>query len=160
MLGLPLKSEVGLLLSLRLGLGHAVADARFSQDVYWVARVVSQLSAERLDIGAQGSGLGTRSIFSVPAVEEAVHGSANGPGPLSADSGWTARGRARVLVDDDETQVLRHVRSALSEAGYATIVTGNPDEVERLIEAEKPHLVLMDVALPGTDGIELFDSRC
>ena len=34
--------------------------------------------------------------------------------------------------------------------------TGNPDDVERLVEAEKPDLVLLDMALPHTDGIELM----
>ena len=74
--------------------------------------------------------------------------------------GERPRPALRRLEMDGETQILRHIRSALSEAGYTPIVTGNPDEVKRLIEAEKPHLVLMDMALPGTDGIELFDSQC
>jgi two-component system KDP operon response regulator KdpE len=65
-------------------------------------------------------------------------------------------GRTRILAVDDEPQILRLVRNALSEAGYAPIVTGNPDEVERLVEVEKPDLVLLDMALPDTDGIELM----
>ena len=96
---------------------------------------------------SDGQGLGTRFTFTIPAVDEATNGSANGPGPLSADSGWTAKRRARVLVVYGETQILRYVGSALSEAGYTPIVTGSPDEVERLIEAERPHLVLMDLAI-------------
>ena len=56
---------------------------------------------------------------------------------------------------DDEPQTLRLVRNALSQAGYTPIVTGNPDEVALLIEKENPHLVLMDLKLPGTDGLEL-----
>ena len=41
-------------------------------------------------------------------------------------------------------------------AGYVPIVTGDPEDVPRLIEEEKPHLVLLDLMLPGSDGIELM----
>ena len=104
---------------------------------------------------SRGSELGTRFTFTIPAVDEAANGSAAGPGRLPDDPGRTARGRARILAVDDEPHILRLVRNTLSEAGYTPIVTGSPDEVERLIETEKPHLVLMDLALPGADGIEL-----
>ena len=40
-------------------------------------------------------------------------------------------------------------------AGDAAIVTGDPEEVHRLMEKEKPHLVLLDLLLPGSDGIEV-----
>ena len=103
-----------------------------------------------------GQGLGTRFTFTVPAVAEASNASATGPGPLPADSGWAPRGRARILAVDDEPQVLHLVRNTLSDAGYTPIVTGDPDEVLHLIEQEKPHLVLLDMVLPGTDGIELM----
>ena len=60
------------------------------------------------------------------------------------------------MVDDDP-QTLRYVRDTLDEAGYAALVTGEPQEVSRLVRAEKPELVLMDLILPGTDGIELME---
>ena len=109
---------------------------------------------------SDGQGLGTRFTFTIPAVDEATNGSANGPGPLSADSGWTAKRRARVLVVYGETQILRYVGSALSEAGYTPIVTGSPDEVERLIEAERPHLVLMDLAINYAERRVTVAGRC
>ena len=96
-----------------------------------------------------GRGLGTRFIFTIPAVHEAANGSAPGAGPM-------ARGTARVLAVDDEPQMLRLVRNTLSDAGYTPIVTGDPDEALRLIEVEKPDLILLDLMLPGVDGIELL----
>ena len=36
--------------------------------------------------------------------------------------------------------------------------TGDPEEVGRLIREEKPHLVLLDLMLPGADGVELMES--
>ena len=97
---------------------------------------------------SEGLGLGTRFTFTIPAAFEAAKGSAS-PGPM-------ARGRARILAVDDEPQILRLVRNTLSDAGYTPIVTGDPDEVLHLVEHEKPHLVLLDMVLPGTDGIELM----
>ena len=80
----------------------------------------------------------------------------NRPRPAPADSGRAPRGRARILAVDDEPQILRLVRNTLSDAGYTPIVTGDPDEALHLIEQEKPHLILLDMVLPGTDGIELM----
>ena len=51
---------------------------------------------------------------------------------------------------------LRSVRDILSGAGYTPLVTGDPDEALRLFEAERPVLVLLDLVLPGGDGIELM----
>ena len=48
------------------------------------------------------------------------------------------------------------MRSAPSKAGYAPIVTANPADVPRLMREEKPNLVLLDLVLPGSDGIELM----
>ena len=59
------------------------------------------------------------------------------------------------MVDDDP-QKLRYVRDPLAKAGYAPIVTGDPEEALSLIGANNPHLVLLDLLLPGTDGIELM----
>ena len=50
---------------------------------------------------------------------------------------------------------LRNVREVLSRAGYTPQVSGDPDEALRLFKGESPRLVLLDMALPGADGIEL-----
>ena len=64
--------------------------------------------------------------------------------------------RLRVLAVDDDAQALRFVRDALTEAGYQVTATGDPQEALRLMEREQPRLVLLDLVLPGTDGIELM----
>ena len=66
--------------------------------------------------------------------------------------------RPRMLVVDDDPQTLRYVRDALSRAGYSPTVTADPAEVPRLMEEEKPQVVLLDLMLPGTDGIILMKS--
>ena len=59
------------------------------------------------------------------------------------------------MVDDD-LRALRFVRDALSGAGYAPLVTGAPHDLRRIIRAERPRLVLLDLLLPDVDGIELM----
>ncbi len=56
----------------------------------------------------------------------------------------------RILCVDDDPQTLRYVRDALTRAGYAPIVTGDPEEVPRLMAEEAPQLVLLDLVLPGS----------
>ena len=67
------------------------------------------------------------------------------------------RGVDVVLAVDDDPQALRYVRDVLTRAGYAPIATGDPAKVPRLMAEEKPHLVLLDLVLPGTDGIKLMN---
>ena len=62
----------------------------------------------------------------------------------------------RILAVDDDPQALRYVRDALLKSGYTPVVTGDPEEALRLVAEEKPDLVLLDLMLPGTDGIELM----
>ena len=62
----------------------------------------------------------------------------------------------RILVVDDDPEALPYVRDALTAAGYAALATGDHQELSRVIQEQKPHLVLLDLMLPGTDGIKLM----
>ena len=104
-----------------------------------------------------GPGQGTRFTFTIPMAEEAggaVIGEAGDPF-VSPREG---REPARILVVDDDPQTLRYVRDALIPAGYAPVVTGDPRQLSDLVETHRPALVLLDLMLPGTDGIELMQS--
>ena len=61
------------------------------------------------------------------------------------------------MVDDDP-ETLRHVRDTLADAGFAPLVTGDHREMSRILQAEKPRLVLLDLMLPGTDGVHLMQT--
>ena len=102
-----------------------------------------------------GAGRGTRFTFTVPVAEDggAIGAARSRPGPPR-----TGQDATRILVVDDDPQTLRYVRDALTEGGYVPVVTGDPQELAGLVRTHKPRLVLLDVLLPGTSGIELMKS--
>jgi DNA-binding response OmpR family regulator len=60
-----------------------------------------------------------------------------------------------VLVVDDEPIVREVVVRYLEREGYRTLEAGDGDDARRLVESQPPDLVVLDVMLPGTDGLEL-----
>ena len=109
----------------------------------------------RIRADSGGLGQGARVTFSVPVAAEAGDGAAAANTRLRAHPGGE---RTRILVVDDDPQALRFMRGTLDEAGYDPIVTGDPRDLTRILHAEKPRLVLLDLLLPETDGIELMES--
>ena len=73
------------------------------------------------------------------------------------DGTGNSRARKRILVVDDDPQARLDIRDTLAVAGYHVLATGDTRELPRVIRAEKPHLVLLELMLPGTDGIELME---
>ena len=105
---------------------------------------------------SEGAGFGTRFTFTIPVVEESQSSPEIGSDQPAADSRRTDGEQQRILAVDDDPRTLRYIRDVLSKAGYAPIVTGDPHEVFSLMEASDPQLVLLDLMLPGIDGIKLM----
>jgi len=61
---------------------------------------------------------------------------------------------ASILIADDEPQIRRVLRSTLSSHGYVIIEAKTGEEAVDVVRKEKPDLVLLDVNMPGTGGIE------
>jgi len=60
-----------------------------------------------------------------------------------------------VLVVDDEPIVREVVVRYLQREGYTTLEASDGERARIMLEAQKPDLVVLDVMLPGTDGLEL-----
>ena len=60
-----------------------------------------------------------------------------------------------VLVVDDEPTIREIVVTYLKRDGYRTLEAADGDRARQLLESESPDLVVLDLMLPGTDGLEL-----
>ena len=107
-------------------------------------------------IRAESAGLGQGSCFTftIPI----VGGSQTDVATSEQKSSQESASRPRILVVDDDPQMLRFVRGALIEAGYAPIVETGHEKLSHILATEKPELVVLDLVLPGTDGIELMET--
>jgi two-component system cell cycle response regulator DivK len=60
----------------------------------------------------------------------------------------------RVLVVEDNEKNMKLFRDVLQARGYETFEAGTGDDAIALATIHVPDLVLMDIGLPGTDGVE------
>ncbi len=121
-----------------------------------ICRGIVEALGGRIWAESDGAGLGSRFTFTVPVIEQSVAPAESRVEAAPARARRREAEQPRILAVDDDPQVLRYIRDALTRTGYTAIVTADPDEVPKLMETHSPHLVLMDLMLPGTDGIELM----
>ncbi len=116
-----------------------------------ICKGIVEAHGGRIRAESEGRDRGTRITFTIPEAVEAAQ-EPTGDGRASAPVG-----QVPILAVDDEPQVLWLLRNILSEHGYRLFGAGSPDEAMRLLEEERPHLVLLDLMLPGASGFELMD---
>ena len=107
----------------------------------------------RIRAESAGLGQGSRFTFTIPAADD------SGADAETQKPRRTRRKREdkpRILVVDDDPQTLRYVRGVLTQADYHPIVTADPAGIADTILTEKPSLVLLDLMLPGSDGVDLM----
>ena len=69
-------------------------------------------------------------------------------------AGTTEKAGITVLVADDNDVAQRLCRRVLEKAGYSVLIAGDGLEAVEMALNKRPAMILMDVAMPGIDGIE------
>ena len=121
-----------------------------------ICKGIIETHGGRIWAESDGPGLGARFTFTLPTVEETGYAVPTQPGHASTRQPPAAQDRTRILVVDDDPKALRYVRDTLSKSGYEPVVTADPQEALRLLEEKMPKLVLLDLMLPGSSGIDLM----
>jgi two-component system phosphate regulon response regulator PhoB len=103
---------------------------------------------ETMAVGFEG---GSRE--SVP--HDDYHGGAGVKQQPGRSRGGSAGPQPSVLVVDDEEDLLELVRFNLVRDGYAVAVASTGEDALRMIRRESPDLVVLDLMLPGIDGLEI-----
>ena len=136
--------------------GVATDDQRSTGLGLSICKGIVEAHGGRIWAESGGVGQGARFTLTLPVAEEAV--ATLGPNGDQAGVSRDTDKRVPILVLDDDPRMLRFAREVLTRAGYAAIVTGEHRELSRIIRARRPHLVVLDLMLPDTDGIELLET--
>lgn len=62
---------------------------------------------------------------------------------------------AKILVVDDESKIVKLVRSYLEQSGFSVVEAGDGQTALIQFRREKPDLIVLDLGLPGIDGLEV-----
>lgn len=62
---------------------------------------------------------------------------------------------SRILVVDDDPQIVRLVRSYLEQAGFTVTTAADGEDALHQVRTARPDLVVLDLMLPGRDGLEV-----
>ncbi len=107
----------------------------------------------RLSVDEGEGGRVTGFTFTIPVADDAAHPAGQGSGRSAADLD-SPGGQVRILAIIENPETGRYVRNTLLQAGFTAVVTGDPDEAERLIENQKPRVVILEPTLAQAEGFE------
>ncbi|TET12000.1 response regulator, partial [Candidatus Aerophobetes bacterium] len=64
---------------------------------------------------------------------------------------------AKILVVDDEPAIVELLCRSLRDEGYRVLTTDNGEGAVAKVREERPEVVLLDIKMPGMDGIETLE---
>ena len=65
-------------------------------------------------------------------------------------------GRSLVLIADDDADILSLVKAVLERSGHEVVAASDGAEALASVRARKPDLVVLDIAMPEVDGLEVL----
>ena len=66
--------------------------------------------------------------------------------------------KEKILIIDDEPDMLRGCQKFLETAGYAVVIAESGEDGLALFETENPDLTIVDLKMPGMDGMAVLQS--
>jgi DNA-binding response OmpR family regulator len=80
-----------------------------------------------------------------------------GSTPRTAARGATTREAKRVLLVDDDTEILESMRTVLESRGYEILVARDGNQGLMMAETEEPDLVVLDMMMPKRSGFLVLE---
>jgi two-component system response regulator (stage 0 sporulation protein F) len=81
------------------------------------------------------------------------------PGPAEGPEASPPRRRKWVLVVDDDSGIRRLLTRVLEQDGHVTVAAASGSEACELLRDLRPHLILLDLRMPGMSGMEFLAHR-
>ena len=127
-----------------------------------LSKALVELHGGRISMESEGEGKGSTFRFVIPVVEEGqsaggsslVYPEKNAePAAIDFEAKVENDSARRVLVVEDNPAGMELVSNVLQEGGYAVLQAGTAEDAIRVARGESPALILMDISLPGMDGL-------
>jgi CheY-like chemotaxis protein/anti-sigma regulatory factor (Ser/Thr protein kinase) len=125
-----------------------------------LVRKLVQLHGGRFSVESDGEGLGSTFSFFIPFIREEKDAEAQ-LAPASerlqfqspSDPSVEEKTRPKVLVVEDNESNMKFITDLLEDAGYEAIHAFSAETAIKQTEIATPSLILMDISLPGMDGL-------
>ncbi len=75
---------------------------------------------------------------------------------MSEDTGAGPTTAKRVLIVDDEPDVVSYLEMLLHDVGYETMAAGDGNEALEMVRRERPDLVTLDISMPKASGTRFY----
>ena len=126
-----------------------------------LVRKLVELHGGRVWVESEGEGKGSTFRFVIPFLEAAKEEQENEPLKNRSDTtngsiqGIVAAGKKhpRVLIVEDNVPNIRLVTNLLEVGGYEPLLAFSAEEGIKMAERENPSVILMDISLPGMNGL-------
>ena len=75
--------------------------------------------------------------------------------PRTDDAAYHGQAMPQILIVDDEPKIVRLVHDYLEDSGFVVMSASSGEEALMRVRTERPDLVVLDLGLPGLDGLDV-----